>query len=100
MLALQKYGMPPKACAVQGSTLADMKYDLMTGLGLSELDYQHGVSHPIYGTGQGSAASPVIWIVLLNHLIDCHEKKGHGAGYISPDGKLALDLNAVGFVDD
>ena len=51
MLTLQKYGVPPKVCAVQGTTLEAMKCDLMTGLGLSELDYQHCITHLIHGTG-------------------------------------------------
>ena len=100
MIALQKCGMPPKVCTVQGATLAEMKYNLMTGLGLSDLDYQHCATHPIYGTGQGSAASPVIWIVLLNHLIECHEHVGHSARHSSPNGAHTLDFNVVGFVDD
>ena len=100
MPTLQKYGMPPKVCAVQGKTLAEMRCNLMTGLGPSELDYQHCHTFPIHGTGQGSAASPVIWITIVNNLIECHEQLGHGASHASPDDKSHLEFNAVGFVDD
>ena len=47
-----------------------MKYNLLTGLVISEQDYQHCQVYPIYGTGQGSTASPVIWVVILNNLIE------------------------------
>ena len=100
MLALQKCGVSPKVCAVQGATLVEMKHNSMTVLGLSELDCQHCDAHPIHGMGQDSAASPVMWTVLLNHLIECHEHLGHSASCASPDRTIELDLNAVGFVDD
>ena len=36
ILTLQKYGMNPKVCVVQDSTLAKIKYKLITELGISK----------------------------------------------------------------
>ena len=99
-LNLKKYGLHPNVCLVQGKTLEDMKYNLQTGFGISIENYKNSSATPIYGTGQGSAASPIIWVVILNTLITCHEKIGNGAKYFEPNGDIAVKINVVGFVDD
>ena len=75
ILTLQKYGINSKVCVVQGATLAEIKYKLITDLGISEEYYKHCTVFFIYGTDQNSAVSPTVWIVILNLFIDTHEKK-------------------------
>ena len=99
-LNLKKYGLHPNVCLVQGKTLSEMKYNLQTGFGISLENYSNSISTPIYGTGQGSAASPITWAVILNALITCHEEKGNGALYYDINGKIAVKINVLGFVDD
>jgi hypothetical protein len=43
--------------------LEDAKYLLKTKLGVSEEFFKHHELSQIYGTGQGSANSPVIWVL-------------------------------------
>lgn len=99
-LNLRKYRMPPNVCLVQGKTLEEMKYNLQTGWGISLDHYKHNAVYPIYGTGQGSAGSPIIWVVILNTLLHCHDLHGHGAIYYNPDATKSTKFNVVGFVDD
>ena len=99
-LNLKKYGIHPNVCLVQGRTLQEMRYNLQTGFGISLEHYTNSSSTPIYGTGQGSAASPIIWVVILNTLICCHETQGNGAVYFDPTGNIAVKINVLGFVDD
>ena len=92
--------MAPQVRLVQGKMLEEMCYDLQAGWGMSIKHYNHTVVNPIYGTGQGSVASPIIWVVMLNMLMQCQNNKGHGAQYFKPNGTLATKINVLGFVDD
>jgi hypothetical protein len=67
---------------------------------LSEESYSHCIAFPIYGTGQGSGNSPVVWCFLSSILFDCHASKAHGAVFESPDKKSSIQLFMIGFVDD
>ena len=60
ILLLQKYGIYSKVCLVQGETLTEMKYKLMTGLDISEKYYQYCKLFLIYGTDQGSVVFPTV----------------------------------------
>lgn len=83
-LNLRKYGIHPNVCLVQGKMLEAMKYYLQTGFGISLKNYKNSRGTPIYITGQGNAASPIIWVVIRNTLLICHEEVGTGAQYFAP----------------
>jgi hypothetical protein len=72
----------------------------MFSLTLSDEWYQHCEVSPIYGTGQGSANSPVIWGCVSSRAFDAYESKAHGATFVSPDRKHKLQVYIAGFVDD
>jgi hypothetical protein len=76
------------------------KYRLKTELGVSNEFYQHTVEHPIYGTGQGSGNSPMIWCFLSSVLFDCYETTANGASYELPDRSGRTNIYMVGYVDD
>jgi hypothetical protein len=80
--------------------LQQAQYRIRTDLGLAEESYSHCHSHPIYGTGQGSGNSPVIWCFLSSILYDCFDAKAFKAEYYSPDTSEHANLRMVGFVDD
>jgi hypothetical protein len=86
-LVSQKYGVPLPAVMVNVKTLQSAQYKLKTELGLSDQWYTHSNEHPIYGTGQGSGNSPMIWCFLSSVLFDCYDKQAHGAIYELPDKK-------------
>jgi hypothetical protein len=76
------------------------RYILKTKLGLSDEEYSQCRLHPIYGTGQGSASSPVIWALISSRLFNAHAARSYGATFISPDGSYQLHIFMIGFVDD
>ena len=76
------------------------KYVLKTKFGLSDEKFSHCQLHPIYGTGQGSANSPVIWVLISSRLFDAHAARAYGATFFSPDRSLQLQIFMIGFVDD
>jgi hypothetical protein len=73
-LIARRFGMPEAIAKLHGATLAQMKYYVSTALGISEDSYTHTAESPVYGTGQGSCASPSIWF-------DCHYQRSFGAYY-------------------
>jgi exonuclease III len=96
----RKYGLSKTVALVMARTLKEARYKLKTSMGVSEEFYQHSESSPIYGTGQGSGNSPVIWAFISSTLFDCYEKRAHGATFATPDQSIIIPMYMVGFVDD
>ena len=99
-IASRSFGTPANVCYVMATTLLEARYKLKTSLGLSESYYKHCKEFPIYGSGQGSGNSPVIWVFISSILFDCHNSKAHGATFQSINNKHKLRLSMIGFVDD
>jgi hypothetical protein len=74
----QYYGLSSTTMQTQATTLQKMRYWLQTALGDSTLYYQHTEETPIHGTGQGSCASPCIWLLISIILMDCLAELGGG----------------------
>lgn len=96
----RKKGIHRNVVLVHATTLQEAKYKLKTAMGVSEEFYQNCSSYPIYGTGQGSTNSPVIWIIISSTLFDIHNQQAHGATFCSPDQSISISFSIVGFVDD
>jgi hypothetical protein len=96
----RKYGHHRRVIVVNAKTLKEARFHLKTALGISEEFYSHCDAYPIYGTGQGSGNSPVIWCFVSSTLFDCHQDQAHGAIFESPDRSESLRITMVGFVDD
>ncbi|KAG7358422.1 reverse transcriptase RNA-dependent DNA polymerase [Nitzschia inconspicua] len=99
-LAGRSFGQHRALCFLHDKFLEDAQYILKTKLGLSEEAYSHCELHPIFGTGQGCANSPVIWVLISSGLFDAHTTKANGATFLSPDGSIRTQIYMVGFVDD
>ena len=65
MIASRRFGVEKCVTLANGNTLLKAKYLIRTELGLSESSYTHSPEMPIYGTGQGSGNSPMIWVFCL-----------------------------------
>ena len=86
MMASRKYGVPASVAKANVSTLEHTNYRLRTGLGVSESGYQHCNDFPIYGTGQGSGNSPIIWCFVSSILFQCADNdRVQDAQYKYPD---------------
>ena len=99
-LAARSFGQHQALCFIHATFLRQAKYFLKTKLGLSDEEFSHRTLHPIYGTGQGSANSPVIWVLISSRLFDAHAARAYGATFFSPDRSLQLQMFMIGFVDD
>jgi hypothetical protein len=83
------------------SNLKNSKYNIKTGLGESTETYQHTESTPIHGTGQGSCASPALWLMSSSFMMDIMEKYGNGMS-IEDVTATSEEIRQFmeGFVDD
>jgi hypothetical protein len=71
MIISQYYEVTRNMAELQATTLKKMKFRLRTALGESTQTDQYITETPIHGTGQGSCASPAIWLLVSSILIDC-----------------------------
>jgi endonuclease/exonuclease/phosphatase family metal-dependent hydrolase len=99
-LVSQRFGVPQPVVKANVRTLENAKYKLRTELGISEEYYTHNSEHPIYGTGQGSGNSPMIWCFLSSILFDSYESQAIGSTFATPDKRFATKIHMVGYVDD
>lgn len=100
MLISKYYGMPNQTCKVQAATLQKMQYRLRTALGDSKRVYQHSTDTPVHGTGQGSCASPCLWLIISSILMDCLEKGASGMTMTDITRLQTIRQWIEGFVDD
>lgn len=99
-LVSRKFGVPQSVVLSNVTTLQKAQYRLKTELGTSKEYYQHDTTYPIYGTGQGSGNSPMIWCFLSSILFDCYETQAIGAVYEPPDRSSRTHIQMIGYVDD
>jgi hypothetical protein len=70
MLSAQRIGMPHTPIATHAGVLASMRYVVKTAFGVSESYIQSLPGSFLFGTGQGSGASPAIWLTLSTIMLD------------------------------
>jgi Reverse transcriptase (RNA-dependent DNA polymerase) len=78
MLVSQFYGIPSEYCNMQAETLKQTKYHIRTAIGDSDNYYTHSNMTPIHGTGQGSCASPAIWLLISSFIMDLLQQRATG----------------------
>ncbi len=95
-LVARRFGLPEEICRLHGVTLEQMRYHISTEFGISKESYKHLNEPPVYGTGQGSCASPSVWLQICSVLFDCHDQQSYGANYSSPDGTIKFKASMTG----
>ena len=105
MLACRRLGMNSHATRCQAETLKHMKYSVKHMYGVSSSHYESTDTEPLFGTGQGSGASPAIWlgvvVILLNALDRISaEDDIPGLSFSDPWHDIAEQWRVGAFVDD
>jgi Reverse transcriptase (RNA-dependent DNA polymerase) len=100
MIISQYFGVSSKAASMQAQTLQEMCFRLRTAIGDSQSFYKHSDTTPIHGTGQGSCASPAIWLLTSSLLMDCLAQIAGGMTLKDVFGSLTIQQWIDGFVDD
>ena len=101
MMISQYFGMPAEACSMHAKTIKNMEFHLKTALGVSNEFYKHTSAIPVHGSGQGSCASPTLWLIISTILMRCLDRNTSGMAMvpIQKDGQILMS-SIDGFVDD
>ena len=75
MICCQRMGLPKSSACMITTILQKTIYKLKTGHGTSAHVYMSNQIRRILGTGQGSGASPCIWILVLDTILRSVAKK-------------------------
>ena len=100
MIISQYFGISSQTVSVQSRTLRKMRYRLRTALGDSKGYYEHTQETPIHGTGQGSCASPALWLIISSILMDCLSELSGGMTMKDVTNVHQIKQWIDGFVDD
>jgi hypothetical protein len=101
MLVSRRLGMPAPAIATHAKVLERMKYYLKTAFGISDSYIQTTNSDFLFGTGQGSGASPAVWLLISTVMLSVLAKiTKRGMVFQTPDGTVFLERYSDAFVDD
>jgi Reverse transcriptase (RNA-dependent DNA polymerase) len=94
------YGVPLRFRSMQAENLQNAIFRLQTGLGDSTVTYQHSTTTPIHGTGQGSCASPAIWLMISSFFMEILADRANGMTMHNILGQEHITQWIEGFVDD
>ncbi|KAI2496027.1 hypothetical protein MHU86_18500 [Fragilaria crotonensis] len=101
MLAARWCGMPVEAVRTHSKALALMQYMVKTVYEVSDGLYGGTTFEPLFGTGQGSGASPSVWLSLVVLLLNTLEKVvPERIHFKSADGTIVHQRLVDAFVDD
>jgi hypothetical protein len=101
MIAAMQFGMPKSAARMHSLVLLHMKYFIKTAHGISEAFYRELRDYLLYGTGQGSGASPSVWLSIVVVLLTALTILAPIAmSFADPWGDIFEERNANSFVDN
>jgi hypothetical protein len=100
MIISQYSGVSLEDASTHAETLQQMCFRLQTAISNSLRSYKHSKSTPVHGTGQGSCASPAIWLLTSSILMDCLAHMAGGMTLKDVFGKCMIQQWIDGFVDD
>jgi hypothetical protein len=100
MMASRRLGMTAHATRCQAATLRQMKYSVKHAFGTSTLHYTGSDDAPLFGTGQGSGASPAIWLGVVVILRISSEDNIPGLAFSDPWNDFSEQWRVGAFVDD
>ncbi|KAI2511184.1 hypothetical protein MHU86_3149 [Fragilaria crotonensis] len=101
MMAARRCGMPKEAVRTHATALQLMQYMVKTIHGVSSDSYSGTMMAPLFGTGQGSGASPAVWLSLVVILLNTLERVvPNRIRFKSADGNIVHERLVDAFVDD
>jgi hypothetical protein len=82
-----------------------MRYAVKHVYGISSTEYHSTLLEPLFGTGQGSGASPAIWLSLVTVLLNAYDQLADdydipGLAFNDPWQELSAKWHIGAFVDD
>jgi hypothetical protein len=105
MIACRRLGMPEQAIKCQADTLRLMRYAVKHAYGTSAQEYMGSEDEPLFGTGQGSGASPAVWLGLVVILLNALDRMSSdddipALDFVDPWNEFRAHWRVGAFVDD
>jgi hypothetical protein len=83
-----------------GLLWAQLEHHVATGFGLSDTSYKSTTDKLLYGIGQGSCSSPIVWALLNQLLLTALGEEFDCISLVSVDGRTTDTRPGDLFVDD
>ena len=98
-IACMGVGLPLSAAVMHNLTHHGMVHSIKSSHGLFK-PYSGSDSDELEGTGQGSGASPAIWLIYSVSMLEAFKRFTTGIAIPSPYEDIVLQLLAIFYVDD
>jgi hypothetical protein len=101
MIACVANGLPVTAANMHNLIHDGMVHYVKTAHGISEAYYNatHNNRHS-EGSGQGSGASPCIWLIFSDSMLKTLKERTKGMTFFLPDKSQTINISAMMYVDD
>jgi hypothetical protein len=83
-----------------GLLWAQLEHHVATGFGVSDASYKSTTDKLLYGIGQGSCSSPIVWALLNQLLLMAPGEEFDCISLVSVDGRTTDTHPGDSFVDD
>ena len=113
-IAIRRLGCPSEIAKTVTNVLQNMRHYVKTSTGISKGYIKYGKKQEICvtdgiiiflmgligGTGQGSGASPIIWLSILVVMIMVYKRTNKGVEIVIPKSGKKIPYHIVSYVDD
>jgi hypothetical protein len=100
LATLRRLGYSRNSVRMLGLLWAQMQNHICTGFGVSKDTYRSSADKMLYGIGQGSCASPILWALLNQIILAALEEKFDCIRLVAVDGVEEHIRPGDSFVDD
>jgi hypothetical protein len=100
LAALQRIGYSKNSVRMLGLLWAQLEHHVATGFGVSDASYKNTTDKLLYGIGQGSCSSPIVWALLNQLLLMALGEEFDCISLVSVDGRTTDTRPGDSFEDD
>jgi hypothetical protein len=100
LAALQRIGYSKNSVPMLGILWAQLEHHVATGFGVSYASYKSTMDKLLYGIGQGSCSSPIVWALINQLLLTALGEEFECISLVSVDGITTDTRPGDSFVDD
>jgi hypothetical protein len=100
LLSIRRLGYSKNSVKTLGKLWKKLEHHISTGFGVSDISYSSTVQELLYGIGQGSCSSPIMWALLHQLILTALEEKYECIILISVDKSTISKRPGDSFVDD
>jgi hypothetical protein len=100
LLSIIRLGYSKNSVKMLGKLWEKLEHHISTGFGVSDISYSSTVDKLLYGIGQGSCSSPILWDLSNQMILTALEEKYECITLISVDKSTISTQPGDSFVDD